>query len=34
MIQKPNDEMMFRNFGALKPFHAGYPATNAAVNFP
>jgi murein DD-endopeptidase len=34
MIVKPHDEMMFRKFGALKPFHADYPANNAAVNFP
>ena len=34
MLEKPHDEMEFRNFGSLKPFHADYPATNAAVNFP
>ena len=34
MLEKPHDEMQFRNFGDLKPFHNDYPATNAAVNFP
>jgi hypothetical protein len=34
MLEKPHDEMEFRNFGGLKPFHNDYPATNAAVNFP
>jgi hypothetical protein len=34
LIQKPHDEILFRNFGALKPFRNDYPANNAAVNFP
>ena len=34
MIEKPHDEMAFRNFGAFQQFHNDYPATNAAVNFP
>jgi len=34
IIEKPHDEMFFRNFGPLKPFHADYPANNAALNFP
>ena len=33
-IEKPHDQMFFRNFGALKPFQNDYPANNAAVNFP
>jgi peptidase M23-like protein len=33
-IEKPHGEMVFVNFSALKPFHADYPANNAAVNFP
>ncbi len=33
-IDKPHDEMVFANFSALRPFHADYPANNAAVNFP
>jgi hypothetical protein len=34
LIDQPHDEMFFSNFNALKPFHADYPANNAAVNFP
>jgi hypothetical protein len=34
MIERPHDQMVFRNFTALEPFHNDYPATNAAVNFP
>ncbi len=34
MIEKPHDQMFFRNLGVLKPFHDDYPANNAAVNFP
>jgi hypothetical protein len=33
LIEKPHDEIFFRNFGALKPFQNDYPANNAAVNF-
>jgi Peptidase family M23 len=34
IVEKPHDEMMFRNFGVLKAFNADYPATNAAVDLP
>jgi len=34
MIERPHDQMVFRNFTALEPFQNDYPATNAAVNFP
>jgi hypothetical protein len=34
IIERPHDEMVFRNFTALEPFRNDYPATNAAVNFP
>jgi hypothetical protein len=33
-IQKPRDEMVFRNFGAFQTFHDDYPANNAAVKLP
>lgn len=34
MIEKPHDEMAFRNFGSFQTFHNDYPANNAAVKFP
>ena len=34
MLDRPHDQMFFRDFGALSAFHADYPANNAAVNFP
>jgi hypothetical protein len=34
LIEKPHDEMFFRNFGPLSPAHNDYQANNAAVTFP
>jgi len=34
LIEKPNDELFFTNFTALKRFYADYPENNAAVDFP
>jgi hypothetical protein len=33
MIERPHDEMVFRNFSALESFRNDYPANNAAVTF-
>ena len=34
LIERPHDEMFFRNFGPLSPASNDYPANNAAVTFP
>jgi len=34
VVERPRDEMVFRDLGALEPFQNDYPATNAAVRFP